>query len=82
MCCFISFIDFEHVSSESSPILASAAPIQESEVLMQMLEVREAWFFWYDQLSDGKSCSSRKGSGKAQWDDCIKAFFPSDKSES
>lgn len=25
--------------------------------------------FLYDQLLDGKSCLSRKGCGKAQWDD-------------
>lgn len=45
VCCFISFINFEYISSESNPILASAASIQEAEAQMQILEARELWFF-------------------------------------
>lgn len=47
MCCFISFINFEYISSESNPILASAASIQEAEPhthSSQILEARELCF--------------------------------------
>lgn len=45
VCCFISFINFEYISSESYPILASAASIQEAKTHMQILETRELCFF-------------------------------------
>lgn len=45
MCCFISFINFDYISSESNPILASVASIQEAEAQVQILEARELCFF-------------------------------------
>lgn len=83
VCCFISFINSEYVSSESGPVLASAAPIQESEALMQLLEVREgSVVFCTSSCQMGRAVRVGRGVGRLSGMAARKLFFPSDKSES